>query len=336
MSDDAAELLDQAIKHYRGDGVPRDLEQSLKLCEQAYEGGDAEAARFLGTFYEDGVGVEQDLDRARELYAEAADRGFVLANYSLGNLLFRQQRVDEALARWAQGAEAGDAYSIVSLGLCFQEGTGVDQDIGEALRLYRHAAEGGNAEAMVRLAILYRDGVGVEPDAEKMTELLEQARKLNHPFAWYELGRQMLTGTESPDELVSSPAMEYFEKSAQLGQLEAMDICGEVFCMVGEPDYEKGLPYLEAAIAGESPRAKYIKAILLASGKGMDQDLPAAYTLCQQAAQAGEIDAQRMLALMLERGDGVDQDLEAAKQWYQTASDNGDPQAAERLNELRE
>ena len=104
MSDSPAELLDQAIRHYRGVGVPRDLERSLSLCQQAYEAGDAEAARFLGTFYEDGVGVIQDLDRARELYAEAADRGFVLANYSLGNLLFRQGHTEEALARWAQGA----------------------------------------------------------------------------------------------------------------------------------------------------------------------------------------------------------------------------------------
>jgi TPR repeat protein len=336
MTDSAADLLDQAIKHFRGDGVPRDLEQSLKLCEQAYEAGDAEAARFLGTFYEDGVGVEQDLDRARELYAEAADQGFVLANYSLGNLLFRQQRIDEALARWAQGAEAGDAYSIVSLGLCFQEGTGVEQDLNEAIRLYNHAAEGGNSEAMIRLAILYRDGAGVDRDTEKMNELLEKARELNHPFAWYELGRQMLKGNETPDQVLATPAIEYFEKSAQLGQAEAMEVCAEIYCMCSEPDYEKGLPYLDSAIAAESPRAKYIKAILLASGKGMQQDLPAAYALCEQAARAGETDAQRMLAIMLERGDGAEEDLEAAKQWYQAAADNGDPGSAERLKELSE
>ena len=334
MSDSASDLLDQAIKYYRGDGVPRDLPKSLKLCEQAYEEGDAEAARFLGTFYEDGVGVEQDLDKARELYAEAADQGFVLANYSLGNLLFRQQRIDEALARWAKGAEAGDAYSIVSLGLCFQEGTGVDQDLDEALRLYRHAADAGNSEAMIRLAILYRDGVGVERDVEQMDELLQKAKELNHPFAWYELGRQMLTGSETPEELISSPAIEHFEKSASLGQLEAMEVCGEVHCMVGQPDYEKGLPYLESAIAAESPRAKYIKAILLASGKGMVQDLDAAATLCEQAARAGELDAQRMFAMMLERGDGVPQNLDEAKKWYQLAADNGDAKSAERLAEL--
>lgn len=334
MSDSPAQLLDQAIRHFRGDGVPRDLEKSLSLCQQAYDVGDAEAARFLGTFYEDGVGVDQDLDRARGLYAEAADRGFVLANYSLGNLLFRQQQFDEALARWAQGAEAGDAYSIVSLGLCFQEGAVVEQNIEEALRLYRHAAEAGNSEALIRLAILYRDGVGVESDETKMNELLQQAKELNHPFAWYELGRQMLTGSESPEEVINSPAMAYFEKSAKLGQLDAMEVCGEVLCMASEPDYEKGLPYLDSAIAAEGPRAKYIMAILCASGKGMPQDLEVAAKLCGEAAQAGDIDAQRMLALMLERGDGVQADLEAAKKWYQTAADNGDPRSAERLAEL--
>lgn len=334
MSDSPAELLDQAIRHYRGDGVPRDLEKSLSLCQQAYAVGDAEAARFLGTFYEDGVGVDRDLDRARELYAEAADNGFVLANYSLGNLLFRQQQYDEALARWAQGAEAGDAYSIVSLGLCFQEGAVVERDIEEAIRLYQHAAEAGNSEAIIRLAILYRDGIGVEADAGKMNELLLQAKELNHPFAWYELGRQMLTGAESPDEIISGPAMDYFKTSAQLGQRDAMEVCGEVYCMSSEPDYEKGLPYLDSAIAAEGPRAKYIMAILCASGKGMPQDLEVAAKLCGEAAQSGELDAQRMLAMMLERGDGVEADLEAAKKWYQTAADNGDARSAERLQEL--
>jgi len=335
MSDSPADLLDLAIRHYRGDGVPRDLERSLTLCRQAYEAGDAEAARFLGTFYEDGVGVEQDLERARELYAEAADQGFVLANYSLGNLLFRLQHIDEALARWAQGAEAGDAYSIVSLGLCFQEGTGVEQDLDEAVRLYNIAAEGGNSEAMIRLAILYRDGSGVGHDDAKMNELLNKAKKLDHPFAWYELGRQMLTGSEKPDDIIASPALEYFEQAARLGQLEAMEVCGEVYCMSSDPDYETGLPYLDSAIAAESPRAKYVLALLCANGKGMPKDLQVAASLCEEAAKAGEADAQTMLARMYERGEGVEQDLEAAKKWYETAAGNGDPKAAERLKELQ-
>lgn len=331
MTDTAEQLLEQARNVYLGTNGPRDVESAFDLCRQSHEQGNFEATRLLGTFYEDGIGVAEDTNRALELYKEVVEGGFGHAFYNMGNLFFKQQDIKSALDHWAHGAECGDAYCVVSLGLCFEEGRVVEQDLKEAIRLYEHAANAENSEGQIRLAICYRDGLGVDADSVKMNELLEAAKTQDHPFAWYELGRQKLTGDESAAEVVQSPAMPYFEKAAELGQIEAMEVCGEVLCMGHSPDYKRGVPFLESAVSAESPRAKYILAILLASGKGVPVDLQRAYDLCEQSATVGEANAMRMLGLMYERGDSVQSDLDTAKQWYQRAADEV---ARQRLAEM--
>ena len=62
------------------------------------------------------------------------------------------------------------------------------------------------------------------------------------------------------------------------------------------------------------PRAKYLMAVLMAVGKGVEKDSEAAFNLCQEAANAGEADAQLMIARMLNRGDGTRKDLRKSKQ----------------------
>jgi TPR repeat protein len=334
MTDSSDQLLEEARNAYLGIDGERDIDKALDLCQQADEKGNFEATRLLGTFYEDGIGVDQDTNRALELYKKAVEGGFAHAFYNMGNLFFKQQDFKTALDHWAHGAECGDAYCVVSLGLCFEEGRVVEQDLEEAVRLYEHAADAENSEGQIRLAICYRDGIGVEPDTQKMNELLEAAKTQNHPFAWYELGRQKLTGDESAEQVVQSPAMPYFEKAAELGQIEAMEVCGEVLCMGPQADYKKGVPFLEHAVAAESPRAKYILAILCASGKGVPVNFDKVHQLCESAATAGEPNAMRMLGMMYERGDGLDADAATAKKWYQRAADAGDEVARQRLAEM--
>lgn len=331
MTDSAEQLFEQARNAYLGTNGERDLSKALDLCRQSHQLGNFEATRMLATFYEDGVGVEEDQNRALELYKEAVEGGFAHAFYNMGNLFFKRQEFQQALDHWAHGAECGDAYCVVSLGLCFEEGRIVEKDLSEAVRLYEHAAQAENPEGQIRLALCYRDGLGVESDELKMNELLEAAKSQNHPFAWYELGRQKLSGEETADEVMQSPAMPYFQKAAELGQVEAMEVCGEVLCLSQNPDYQTGRSFLDAAVAAESPRAKSILAILLASGKGCPVDFSRARELCEEAANHGESNAMRMLGLMYERGDGVEADPEIAKQWFQRAADAGDQFSTQKL-----
>ena len=53
------------------------------------------------------------------------------------------------------------------LGLCYESGCGVEENLEKAVELYRRSAELGNAEGQCNLGVLYRSGCGVAQDAAK-------------------------------------------------------------------------------------------------------------------------------------------------------------------------
>jgi TPR repeat protein len=54
------------------------FELAKEWLERAHEKGASTATFILGTMYEDGLGVQSDVERAIELYVAAADRGAYL------------------------------------------------------------------------------------------------------------------------------------------------------------------------------------------------------------------------------------------------------------------
>ena len=81
---------------------------------------------FLAVNYSRGLGVEQDMAKALELYRAAADRGYAKAQ--------------------------------TALGLLYDEGKGVPQDYDEALKWFRRAAEQGDPPAQFQLGYMYQVG----------------------------------------------------------------------------------------------------------------------------------------------------------------------------------
>ncbi|WP_245651095.1 SPOR domain-containing protein [Paramagnetospirillum marisnigri] len=63
--------------------------EAANRWERAARFGDAEAARNLGHLYRQGLGVEQDAAKARDLYQVAADAGVISAQYNLGMLYLK-------------------------------------------------------------------------------------------------------------------------------------------------------------------------------------------------------------------------------------------------------
>ncbi|KAF9152697.1 hypothetical protein DFQ26_000817 [Actinomortierella ambigua] len=64
-----------------------DSEKAAYYNERATMRGQAEAARVLGTFYQDGRGVAVDLARARKLFSHAASRWSPVGQFKLGSML---------------------------------------------------------------------------------------------------------------------------------------------------------------------------------------------------------------------------------------------------------
>ena len=76
QNQDAQELFELAMKHVYGDGVPEDNELAVTLLTRARDMGHMEAAYNLGICYHYGHGTGVDLEKAFELYLEAAGGGY--------------------------------------------------------------------------------------------------------------------------------------------------------------------------------------------------------------------------------------------------------------------
>ena len=95
----------------------------------------------LGSFYEKGLGVKKDLNKARTLYLAAADKGNAKAMHNLAVLY--AEGIDgkpdyRNAAQWfRKAAERGVADSQYNLGILYARGIGVEQNLAEVLQVVR-------------------------------------------------------------------------------------------------------------------------------------------------------------------------------------------------------
>ncbi len=80
-----------------------------------------------------------------------------------------------AYAEWLPLAELGDIEAQYNLGVLYDEGAGVAQDLARAAHWYHKAAEQGFVDAQTNLGIMYLHGQGVVRDLEKAGHWFQQA-----------------------------------------------------------------------------------------------------------------------------------------------------------------
>ena len=70
--------------YYGEDGAPKDEEKAFRWFSRAAEGDSIAAQYYLGVCYVRGIGTEKDMARGAELFAAAADEGYLPAVTELG------------------------------------------------------------------------------------------------------------------------------------------------------------------------------------------------------------------------------------------------------------
>ena len=146
-----------------------DYATALSLWHLLAGQGNADARNNIGTMYQKGLGVDQDLYQAVDWYRLAALQG--------------------------------NANGQNNLGWMYANGLGVEKDYNEAMKWYRLAAQQGNAKAQGNLGAMYANGLGVEQDfvrAYMWLNVSESSSSIEDRIEVLQLRDQILKKMTSP------------------------------------------------------------------------------------------------------------------------------------------
>jgi TPR repeat protein len=131
-------------------------EERVKELMKRVDINDASAMYALGSYYHHGEhGLQQDQERAKEVWTQAAKLGFSKAHYSLGNFYGEGGNSKKAKVHYEAAAMAGHEVARYNLGC-------MEYKLGNKERAVKHwtiAASAGHHTAMNNLLVALKRGL---------------------------------------------------------------------------------------------------------------------------------------------------------------------------------
>ena len=122
-------------------GLQKDVGKGVELYAEAAELGSIEALFNLGVAYSTGQGVEEDEAKSIRLYEKAAMLGHVDSRYQLGNHEGRKGSHDRAVRHFLISAKMGHKKSLEMIKNVFMGGDATKEQYAQALKGYQDAVE---------------------------------------------------------------------------------------------------------------------------------------------------------------------------------------------------
>jgi uncharacterized protein len=317
--------------------------EDLQPLEDKAKAGNPEAQTLLALAYHAGVLLRKDDVEATRLLHQAADRGYMAAEESLG--IFSETGIGmeggrpapaDALNWYKKAAQQGSIDAATDIALLYANGKGVTRDSEQAVAWFRRAAEGGDASAQYNLALMYERGEGAPRDYKEAIRWLTAAgdQDLIPPLlALAEISLQPPNSTMTADV---NKAMQYYERAANLGSAVAEVALGTIFSkgLQGKVDYDQAVGWYKKAADKGEPDGEFALGVSYAMGHGVPVDYTLARRWLGAAASQGQMEAQYDLAIICEEGDGAAPDRKLAAHYYQMAADRGMAKAQYRFGLL--
>lgn len=280
----------------------------------------------LGNAYLIGNGVPKDPVQSAYWYRKAADQGDPGAQIEMGYFCLAGTGVDQnpaEAAKWfARAAGSGSSLAKVNLATLYMKGTGVPRDPKFALSLLAQAAERGNAHAAAYLGVLYSGGYGIPRDAALSEKWFAKSAKGKNPEGEFAMANLLAVAPEHEHHF--DKAAKLLRHSARAGYVPAMSALG--ILLLNHPEIPQKTPDEALAMLGRAAEAgRWESSAALAGlardGRGMRQDLAAAFRWFTIAARQGGDEAEHAIhedlakcreALTAER---QDRELQAASDW---------------------
>lgn len=218
-----AELQVMLAWYHIDAGKESNLQEAMRLFEQAASGGDASALYGLGMMYALGLGVQKDLYTAIKLLEKAAHLDYAPALYRLGIMCTRgegiQKNLEKASIFFEHAAHHGSVQACFQLGLMSLHGRGgVKQDTEEAERRFKAAAEAKYVPALYMLAGLHRK----KNDWTAAIHLYTDAANRGHAGSQYILACAYAHGKGVPKDV--RRGIEFCRMAAHQGHKGAIQI----------------------------------------------------------------------------------------------------------------
>lgn len=226
-----------------------------------------------------------------ELGAGGGHKLLVMDNAVLGKAMQHMEK-EAFVERWHREAEVqGASQAQFRLGVRYEKGLGVTQNLAEALRWLVRAAEQGHTGAQYHLGRMYADGRGVLKNPTMALDWFRKAAEQGDAASQCELGVLCITGTGVSRD--PEAAVAWFRKSAEQG----------------------------------NPAALFHLGVLYIDGVSVPSNPVLAFDYFQRAAEQGHADAQHRVGQMLSEGIIVTRDECRALDWFSKAAEQGHPQA---------
>lgn len=294
------------------------FEKVISLGEQ--DETTAAAQRNLGLMYKEGIGVDQDLEKAITYLESAADNGNIdallkaaLAHDSGG---WADLDYEKACSYYAKLAEVGHAGATTCLAYNYEHGLGVPKDFGKAAELYEKAIQLGDPRAMTNLALLYQNEEAIGKDEKRAVELLAEAAKQGYPQAEVLLGFAYYEGKGVSTDL--GEALKLWETAAEQGDSTAQNLLGTAYAdksFESFIDYNRAVAYFRPLAEQGDVEAACHLADSLEKIYAWDE----AKEWYRKAAEAGNVEAQFQLGMSAY----LHEDYVEAARWTQPAAEQG-------------
>ena len=190
----------------------------------------------------------------------------------------------------------GDANAQYTLGVMYNIGRGVQQDIDEAESWFLKAAKQGHADAQSTLGYIYKYSL-----------------KQDH-----------------------AKAENWFLKAAEQGDADAQFYLGSMFedGWGVERNYAEAEKWYRKAAGQGNVGAQYYLGMMYQAGQGVEKNYAEAEKWLRKAAELGKADAQYNLGMMYQAGQGVEKNYAEAEKWLRKAAERRHTKAKHDVEKL--
>ncbi len=318
-----------------------DNEAARGYFEKAAKKGKADAYYYLGMLEE----REFDYYSARDYYEKGMDKGSDLCRLELGYLYQSGNGVYpdlvKAISLYDESVAKGSLEGYGFEGFFYMCGyLNYEDDTDRACEYLKKATDSEikdvAADAYYNLGYIYKSGeFGVEKDTDKAFSCFEKAMEINpglKGLCYDSIAETYMSmGDSVNSEIYYNKALDYFTKSADMGNAVSIDWAGFYYQngYASEIDYEKAMDYYRKASDMNIPKAFCNVGYLYEYGNGnVRRDYDKAYEWYKKAADMNYAEAMESIGNMYflgEYGLNADgnEDFNAARTWYEKALETG-------------